>query len=168
MIVMPSLVLSILVLSILFLAPRRGDFLSRCEHLVARLPGRLLEPLSPYVGLLLLGRHDRAFWKASGGLVGQFRRLSIMFIFLELIQIHFRAKRISAYDALTIWKRVVLQIGFTLLALPEAFVSYIIPEIPHIAARKSADFFHELVLRTRDLCATDVAPDCMHQVGELL
>jgi hypothetical protein len=165
---MPSLALSILVLSAVFLLPRRRNFLSRCERLVSRLPDHLLEPLNPYVGLLLLGRHDRAFWKASGGLPGQLRRLSIMFIFLQLIQIHYSEGRISAQDALSIWKRVALQIGFTLLALPEAFVSYIIPQLPHIAARKSADVFHSLVLRTQALCATDAAPPCMHAVRDLL
>ena len=165
---MPSLALSVLVVSVLFLVPRRGNFLVRCEQLVARLPGRLLEPLHPYVGLLLLGRHDRAFWKASGGLSGQFRRLSIMIIFLQLIQIHFRDHRISAHDAFSIWKRVALQIVFTLLSLPEAFVSYLIPQLPHMAARKSADFFHDLVLRTQALCAVPGAPPCMLHVRDLL
>ncbi len=165
---MPSLALSILILSILFLVPRRGDFVSRCEHLVARLPNQLLQPINPYVGLLLLGRHDRAFWKDSGGLLGQLRRLSIMLTFLQLIQIHFRDRRISALDALSIWKHVILQIAFTLLSLPEAFLSYLIPQLPHIAARKSADFFHHLVLRTQALCATPSAPACILRVRELL
>ncbi len=165
---MPSLALSILVISVLFLIPRRRDFVARCEHLVARLPNHLLEPTSPYVGLLLLGRHDRAFWNASGGLRGQLRRLSIMFIFLQLIQIHFRDHRISAHDALSIWKRVALQLAFSLLALPEAFISYLIPQVPHIAARKSADFFHDLVLLTQTLCTTSRAPACILHVRELL
>ena len=165
---MPSLGLSVLVLSVLFLVPRRRDFLLRCEVLVARLPGRLLQPLSPYVGLLLLGRHDRAFWKDSGGLRGQFRRLSVMFVFLQLIQLHYHDERISRQEAFSCWKRVAMQICFTLLSIPEAFVSYLIPQLPHLAARKSADFFHDLVLRTQALCATASAPPCVLRVRELL
>jgi hypothetical protein len=165
---MPSLVLSILVISVVFLAPRRRNFVARCEELVARLPNHLLAATSPYVGLLLLGRHDRAFWKASGGLAGQLRRLSVMFTFLQLIQIHYKEGRITAHDALTIWKRVVLQISFTLLALPEALVSYMIPQLPHMAARKSADFFHDLVLQSQALCVTPVAPACVLRVRDLL
>lgn len=147
------------------LSPKRGDFIGTFESLFRILPTNQIGRIC----IFLEDAPDYAkMWMESDRLRGVISRFHTSTVYVRIIQLHYRDGRISREDAQYIWGKIVLQVWFSLLVLPEAILCRLWGQIPRLAARASIGFYCEIVMRSNLLCTPLNAPACMLKLNELL
>jgi hypothetical protein len=142
---------------------REDDFEATCEYWVSKLPkgefGRLYQFMPGEVR-----ESDPQFWAALDGVHGVWDRLYTSHVGLRIIHESRRRKLIRRDDAAFLWRLIFTQIGYSLLALPEALVS----SNKHIGASKALQCYLEIRALTATMCSVTNAPKCLLTLSELL
>lgn len=159
---MTTVMTAVLVYVICRVSPtRKADFASNREYWISKLPRGTYDRLCDFAPGGSRAS-DPNFWQESEGVRGICDRLYTSYIYLRIIHLHRRAKRIGKKDARSLWLTAFSQFGYSILALPEAAFSE-----QYQSGRQALECYFEIMLLTTALCP---APDhkCPLTLSELL
>jgi hypothetical protein len=163
---MRDIIIALSAILVLKLLPQKKDFMLTCEEMSLRAPKGHYEDLCEY-GTGGSKFDDPSFWIASDGVHGLRDRMAVSYFYLRLVQNHRKLRTIDLSDSYDIWSKLIRQLFYSILALPEAALGHLY-HTHYRAARKSVALYCELLIRANTLCFSASNRLCPINTPELL
>lgn len=148
--------------------PWRRERIHGLEHLVRRVTPCRFRGLNAYLEGVPELAPGPEFWDASGRLPGVLQRFREMTLLVRILQHEVSSGHVSRKDAAYAWHQALLQIWFSVWAVPEAAVCLAWRGLPHVCGLFALRSHYSLSLRTVTLCGHGHAPPSIGLLTELL